>query len=208
MQNETVILDLSNFTGLDCEAINNLNYGDLVINAFGGTSIVVPGHACGTNAQNSGFIQTTPVQSLYAWPSRNYYCFFTVNDTIVLASTPQFYTTGAYTLSGVTLYSEYTSEFDPNNTTIIGGINSSGGFLLPGYIYSLQGGTADLSYQNSATNIFQNDTESFYLDPEMFNALGIYIRYYGDTLLYPHNYFGATNSGFQYYPYGKKLKSF
>jgi len=42
----------------------------------------------------------------------------------------------------------------------------------------------------------------------MFNALGIYIRYYGDTLLYPHNYFGATNSGFQYYPYGKKLKSF
>lgn len=208
LNNETVILDLSNFLGLDCDSINNLNYGDIVINAQGQTSIVVPGESCGGVSQNSGSPPYINPQSLFPVSSRNYYCFFTVNDTIVLTSTPQFYTTGVYTLSSIVSYGEFTIDFDPNITNATSYINNSGGFLLPGYIYSLQGGTADLSYQNTATNIFQSATSSFNLNPEMFNELGLYTRIFGDSLIYPTNNFGLTTSGFTYSPFGKKLKNF
>ena len=208
LNNETVILDLSNFAGLDCDSINNLNFGDIVINAQGQTSIVVPGESCGGVAQNSGYPPYVNPQSIFPVSSRNYYCFFTVNDTIVLTGTPQFYTSGVQTISSITSYGEFISDFDPNSTSSVSSISNNGGFLLPGYIYSLQGGTADLPYQNTATNIFQTSTSSFNLNPEMFNELGIYNRYFGDPVIYPSNNFGLTNAGFTYSSFGKKLKNF
>ena len=81
-------INISNYTGIDCESLNNLNYGDIVFTGQGQSSMVVPGAACGSNEQSSGFIQSNALNTLTSQPWTNYYCFFSVNDTIVLGSIP------------------------------------------------------------------------------------------------------------------------
>ena len=188
-------INISNYTGIDCESLNNLNYGDIVFTGQGQSSMVVPGAACGSSPQSSGFLQSNALNTLSSQPWTNYYCFFSVNDTIVLGSIP--YTccmnNGTTSLS-IKYYGEYTSEFDPNSTTGISYLNN-GAILLPGNIYSLEGGA---SYTNATP---------YDMDPLIFNELGVYASN-GGVVFWPTNYFAYTYSGIGYYIYGKSLKNF